>query len=167
MLKFINKKIQKNNKEETIISPVDGKVIQITDIDDKVFSQKIMGDGVAIEPTGNVFKAPADGELTMIFETNHAFAMTLDSKVEVLVHIGLDTVKLNGEGFSRLANVGDKVKKGQPIIKIDKDKIEKEGYSLVTPVLIINMDCLESMQCNCIGKNVEAGRDVVCNIKVK
>ncbi|GAA0181502.1 PTS glucose transporter subunit IIA [Clostridium sediminicola] len=168
MFKFIDKIMNKRDKSiEILTAPVDGKVIDITKVQDKVFSEKIIGDGIAIESSGKIFIAPASGELKVIFETNHAFAMTLENGIDILVHIGIDTVKLNGEGFKRLANEGEMVKKGQPIIEIDRELIEGGGYSLVTPVLVTNMESLETIDyCN-LGESVVAGNDNVFKIKAK
>lgn len=168
MFKFIDKIMKKKDENlEILTAPVDGEVIDITKVQDKVFSEKIIGDGIAIESNGKIFKAPASGELKVIFETNHAFAMTLENGLDILVHIGIDTVKLNGEGFKRLANEGENVKKGQPIIEIDRELIEGRGYSLVTPVLITNMEALETIDYYNLGEIVTAGNDIVLQIKAK
>lgn len=149
-----------------ITAPIDGKVVPLTDVPDPVFAQKLVGDGVAIESTGDIVVSPADGELTMIFRTNHAFGITLQNGVELLVHIGLDTVKLQGSGFKRLAEEKSTVKKGDPIMKIDRKLIEGKGYNLVTPVLITNMDAVKDLSC-ITGGNVSAGRDVIATYKLK
>ena len=103
------------------------------------------GDGFAINYTGSTVVAPCDGTLTLIFKTNHAFSITTDNGVELLIHIGLDTVTLNGEGFERLIEEGQKVKAGTPIIKLNRELIESKGISLVTPVLITNVDSVKSI----------------------
>ena len=103
------------------------------------------GDGLAMLPEADVVVAPADGELSLVFNTKHAFAMTLDNGVELLVHIGIETVTLNGEGFEQLAEAGTRVKAGDPIIKIDREFIKSKGLPLTTPVLITNVDKLKSI----------------------
>lgn len=118
------------------------------------------GDGLAIDTTGDTVVSPADGTLTLVFNTKHAFAITLDNGAELLVHIGIDTVSLNGEGFEQLAKAGTKVKAGTPIIKIDRDFILGKGFSLVTPVLVTNMDIIKDLNSN-IDKEVVAGEDEV------
>lgn len=100
------------------------------------------GDGIAIDTTGDTIVAPADGELTLVFKTKHAFALTLENGVELLVHIGIETVGLEGEGFEQLVEQGAKVKAGTPIIKIDRELIKSKGLSLITPILITNPDIL-------------------------
>ena len=96
-------------KDFQLIAPVSGTTMNLSEVPDEVFAGKMAGDGLAINPTGDVFVAPADGELNLIFKTNHAFALTLSNGVELLVHIGVDTVSLNGEGFERLIEPGVKV----------------------------------------------------------
>ena len=108
-------------KELKLIAPIDGNTIALSNVPDPVFSQKMAGDGTAIDSTGDIVVAPCDGELTLIFKTNHAFAMSLDNGIELLVHIGIDTVSLNGEGFERLIEPGQTVKAGTPIIKINRE----------------------------------------------
>ena len=123
------------------------------------------GDGIAIDPTGDVVVSPADGELSLVFNTKHAFALTLDNGAELLVHIGVDTVSLNGEGFEQLAEAGTKVKAGTPIIKIDRELIKSKGFSLMTPVLITNPD---SFTINTIENiDVVAGETTVIKYQAK
>ncbi|SHJ94121.1 PTS system IIA component, Glc family [Clostridium amylolyticum] len=153
-------------KNQEILSPVSGKVVDLSQVPDEVFSQKLAGDGVAIEPTSNEIVAPADGVLTLIFNTNHAFALTLKNGVELLIHIGIDTVALNGKGFTRLAEQGTKVKAGTPIVRVDKDFIEKSGYSLVTLALITNTEIVKDIN-GAIGENAEAGKTAVIDYKMK
>lgn len=128
-----------------LVAPVDGKSLPLSETPDPVFAQKMAGDGLAMEPTGDIIVAPADGELTLVFNTKHAFAITADNGVELLVHIGIETVSLNGEGFEQLAEQGTRVKAGDPIIKIDREFIKSKGLPLTTPVLITNPDILKSI----------------------
>jgi len=124
------------SKKERVVSPVDGDIVELSEVPDEVFSQKMAGDGVAIIPRSNTFVAPVSGVLSKIFSTNHAFSITSDSGVEVLVHIGLDTVALNGKGFERLAQEGERVNVGQPIITADLELIQAEGKATITPVVL-------------------------------
>lgn len=149
-----------SNKEIKLIAPITGKTIDLSKVPDKVFAEKLVGDGIAINPTGDVIVAPADGELTLVFETLHAFAITLSNGAELLIHIGLDTVSLKGEGFEQLVEAGTMVKAGTPIIKIDKDFILSKGFSLITPVLVTNMDIVKELNAD-IDKDVVAGKDEV------
>lgn len=149
-----------SNKEIKLIAPVTGNTIDLSAVPDQVFSEKLAGDGIAIEPTGDIIVAPADGELSLVFNTMHAFAMTLSNGAEILVHIGIDTVSLNGEGFEQLAQAGTTVKAGTPIIKINRDFILNKGFSLITPVLVTNMDNVKELKAN-VGINVTAGKDAI------
>lgn len=153
-------------KECQLVSPVDGKVVPLEQVPDEVFAQKMAGDGIAINSTGDVFVAPADGSLSMIFKTNHAFGMILDNGIEILVHIGIDTVELDGQGFERIASEGQKIKAGEPVIKINRQFIEEKGYSLITPVLITNQDELKEINYN-YNDDAKGGTDVVLTYKVK
>lgn len=154
-------------KDFKLIAPVDGTTIDLSKVPDEVFAGKMAGDGLAIDPTGDTFVAPADGELNLIFKTNHAFALTLNNGVELLVHIGVDTVSLDGEGFERLIEPGVKVKAGTPIIKINRDFILSKGFSLATPVLITNVDDSIKEFNALVGNSVKAGEDTVLTYKTK
>jgi len=153
-------------KSFKLIAPIDGKIIDISEVPDQVFAQKMAGDGVAIDTTGDTVVAPADGNLSMIFKTNHAFGITLSNGAEILVHIGLDTVALEGAGFERVAQEGQDVKAGDIIIKLNRDEIISKGYSLLTPVLITNPDNFKEIEMN-IGAQVKAGQDEVLTYKAK
>ncbi|WP_297518711.1 PTS glucose transporter subunit IIA [uncultured Clostridium sp.] len=152
-------------KELKLVAAIDGTTIDLANVPDPVFAQKMAGDGIAIDPTGDIIVAPCDGELSLIFKTNHAFAMTLDGGIELLVHIGIDTVGLDGKGFERLIEAGAQVKAGTPIIKIDRALIEAAGLSLITPILITNPDTVKSIT-PIIGQTVKAGIDAVVNYKM-
>ncbi|MGL4990409.1 MAG: PTS sugar transporter subunit IIA [Sarcina sp.] len=147
-------------KELKLFSIIDGKTLDLTNVPDPIFAQKMAGDGIAIDPNGDTVLAPADGEINLIFKTNHAFAMTLDNGLELLIHIGIDTVSLNGEGFERLVSSGEYVKMGTPIIKFDKSLLLSKGFSLITPVLITNPDSIKIIK-PLINKDVKAGFDPI------
>ena len=123
-------------KKQMIVSPVDGDIVALEEVPDEVFSQKMAGEGVAILPRSNTFVAPVSGVVSKIFSTNHAFSIRTDMGVEVLVHIGLDTVALEGQGFERLVEEGAKVSVGQPIINADLDFILSQGKATITPVVL-------------------------------
>lgn len=138
-------KKNKKDNELKLVAPATGKVVPVSEIPDPVFAQKMAGDGVGIDITGDTIVAPADGEVTLIFKTKHAFAMTLSNGIEILVHVGIETVALNGEGFEQLVEQGTTVKAGTPILKIDRDFIKSKGCPLITPVLITNVDNVQSL----------------------
>lgn len=139
-------------------------MLDITEVPDKVFSQKIMGDGFAIEPTNGEVVSPVDGVITTFFKTKHAIGFTADNGQEVLVHFGIDTVNLNGEGFEALAKEGDKVKAGQPVLKVDLQKVKKAVPSLITPIVFTNLE--EGQQVSAqIGKTVKVGDGNIIEVK--
>lgn len=164
----------KSKKEEVVNSPVNpnallapisGKAIPLSEVPDPVFSEKLAGDGMAILIEGDTVVAPADGEVTLIFKTKHAVAMTLDNGLELLIHVGLDTVSLEGEGFEQLIEQGTRVKAGTPLLKVNKEVILSKGLSLATPVLITNVDAAKSITPVENG-DVVAGETVVVNFEV-
>ncbi|MCI8757246.1 MAG: PTS beta-glucoside transporter subunit IIBCA [Oscillospiraceae bacterium] len=137
-----------------------GKVIAIDQVPDQVFSQKVLGDGLAIEPTDSVLLAPADGEITVVNEgTNHACGILLDNGAEILLHIGLDTVGMNGDGFMPLVKEGDKVKRGDKLIAFDPEKIKAAGHPCVT-VLVVTEEADQTLQMR-TGMVVQAGQDII------
>ena len=146
-----------------IKSPISGKVIELEKVNDPVFSSGAMGKGVAIEPIDNKVYAPFDGVIEFIADTKHAIGLLSDDGVEVLIHIGMDTVKMNGKGFDVKTKVNSKVKAGDLLLEFDKSVIEKEGYSLITPIVITNADNYEDKQLN-INKEVESGNTII-NLK--
>lgn len=151
-------------KQFRLIAPISGKVLDLSRTPDPVFAQKLVGDGVAIEPTGDRVVAPVDGTLSLIFRTNHGFGITMDNGIEILVHIGIDTVELEGKGFVRMAVEGQKVKAGEPIIAINPQMIKENGYSLITLLLITNVSEIHEIKYN-IDVSVEAGKDIVMSYK--
>ena len=154
----------KENKtvEVEIYAPLSGEIVNIEDVPDVVFSEKIVGDGIAIRPTGDKIVAPVDGIIGKIFETNHAFSMESKEGVELFVHFGIDTVELKGEGFTRIAQEGQSVKRGDTVIEFDLATLESKAKSVLTPVVISNMD-----EISCIEKKsgeVIAGESVVLSL---
>ncbi len=119
----------------TFVSPLQGTVIPLSEVEDKVFSEGLMGDGYAVELKSREVVAPFDGEVMMTFPTKHAYGIKRSDGVEVLIHLGMDTVELNGEGFECLVKVGDKVKQGDIIARVDLDYVRKHGKSLVSPII--------------------------------
>ncbi|QIM62313.1 PTS glucose transporter subunit IIA [Pasteurellaceae bacterium Orientalotternb1] len=134
------------SKEVNIYAPLSGEIVNIEDVPDVVFSEKIVGDGIAVRPNGDVIVAPVNGTIGKIFETNHAFSIESDEGIELFVHFGIDTVELKGEGFTRLAAEGQKVKVGDPIIQFDLALLESKAKSVLTPVVISNMDEISNLQ---------------------
>ncbi|WP_047833226.1 beta-glucoside-specific PTS transporter subunit IIABC [Robinsoniella sp. RHS] len=138
--KAVNEEQKSMYKQMDIGSPVKGKVLKLESIKDDAFASGVLGKGAAVLPEeGNVF-APANGVVSTLFPTLHALGMETEEGVEILIHIGLDTVQLNGEGFEAMVKEGDRVQKGQLLIKFDKDFIEEKGFCLETPVIVTNSD---------------------------
>lgn len=143
-----NKKENKSKTEsnetlvhkEVLLSPIKGEIVPLSKVDDDAFSKEIIGKGLAIVPTEGKVYAPADGVITTFFPTGHAIGMTTDKGAEVLIHVGMDTVQLEGEYFTPVVKQGDKVKKGDLILRFDESEIEKAGFSTVTPVIVTNYD---------------------------
>ncbi|MDN3018856.1 PTS glucose transporter subunit IIA [Paenibacillus sp. BSR1-1] len=119
--------------------PIEGEIIPITEVPDQVFSQKMMGDGFGIVPSKGTVVSPVDGEIMNVFPTKHAIGIKSNQGYEILIHIGLDTVNLKGEGFTLLVEEGQKVTKGQEILKFDLDFLKKSVPSVVTPVIFTNL----------------------------
>ena len=149
-----------------IIAPVSGETMALDKVPDPVFAERLTGDGLAIRMAGDTVLAPCDGEITLFFDTKHAFAITTDTGVQVLVHVGLDTIIMNGRGITALHHTGDKVKAGEPILKLDRKLLEKQHIDFISPVLIVNYDRVRQLQPICAGREVDAGSDTVLNYAV-
>ena len=126
------------NKEEELVAPINGQVVPLSDVKDEVFSSGSMGKGIAIEPQEGKVCSPLDGEVVMVFPTGHAIGLKSTNGAEVMIHIGMDTVELEGKGFITLVKKGQAVKKGDPLIKFDMEAIKKAGFKLTTPIVVTN-----------------------------
>ncbi len=156
--------VSDDNKNSTeVIAPLSGEIVKIEDVPDVVFAEKIVGDGVAIKPSGNKIVAPLNGKIGKIFETNHAFAIESDEGIELFVHFGIDTVELKGEGFTRVAEEGQQVKIGDTIIEIDLPLLESKAKSVLTPVVVSNMDTI--VELTKLTGSVEAGKTPIMRVK--
>jgi len=125
----------KKTKKQIIVSPADGDIVELISVPDQVFSEKMAGDGIAIIPRSNTFVAPISGVVSKIFSTNHAYSIKAKNGLEVLVHIGLDTVALKGEGFKRLIEEGETVTVGKAIISADLEFIKSQEKDIITPIV--------------------------------
>ncbi|EPE37389.1 glucose-specific phosphotransferase enzyme IIA component [Candidatus Photodesmus katoptron] len=128
-----------------IIAPLSGNLVNIEDVPDVVFAEKVVGDGIAIKPINEEMTSPVDGIIGKIFETNHAFSIKSNNGIELFVHFGIDTVELKGKGFKRIAREGQLVKAGETIIEFDLPFLEKQAKSTLTPVVISNMDKIKKL----------------------
>ncbi|MBQ4817987.1 PTS glucose transporter subunit IIA [Bacillus pumilus] len=159
-------KNQDDVKEEIIYSPADGELMDMTDVPDPVFSQKMMGDGVAVKPNSGTIVSPVEGEIIQLFHTKHAIGIRTLSGLELLIHVGLETVGLNGEGFEAHIKEGDKVKIGDPLITCDLELIEEKAASTVTPIVIMNGDLIEQLDKEPKG-SVEKQTSKLFTVKLK
>jgi PTS system glucose-specific IIA component len=145
-----------------VLAPLDGRVVDLEDVPDEVFAQKMAGDGVAIDPAGSVAVAPVSGTLAKLFPGGHAFGLVCDNGVELIVHIGLDTIELRGEGFENIASEGQVVQAGTPIVRFDRAAIERKGKVILSPVV----SCGNGTIVRRASGQVQAGRDVLFVLQV-
>ncbi len=146
-----------------IVSPLKGKLVKLENVKDEAFSSGALGKGAAIEPEEGVLYAPADGTVSALFPTGHAIGITTETGLELLLHVGMDTVQLDGKGFKTLVEAGDTVKQGQKLVEFDMELIQEAGYSLVTPVLVTNFDEFEEIEV-AAKEQITAG-DVLLDIR--
>jgi glucose-specific phosphotransferase system IIA component len=148
--------------EIDVLAPLDGTVIELESVPDEVFAQKMVGDGLAIDPSGAVAVAPVSGTLVKLFPGGHAFGIASSDGVELIVHLGLDTIELQGEGFEKLAVEGQVISAGTPIVRFDRAVIERMGKVMLSPVVSTGSGTIVY----CAGGVVQAGRDVLFVLKV-
>lgn len=141
-------------------APTAGKLVSIKEVSDPTFSEEILGKGAAIIPSDNRIYAPIDGTVSTVFPTGHAVAVTSAEGVEILIHIGLDTVKLDGKHFTIHASEGQEVKKGDLLLEADLEQIKAEGYDTITPIIICNSDDFSEIQMM-EPKDVGQGEDIL------
>ena len=141
------------NSGEVLGAPIQGKAISITEVKDPTFSEELLGKGVAIVPTVGKVVAPIDGTVVMVFDTKHAISMTSESGIEILIHVGLDTVTLEGAPFTDHVEAGQKVKAGDLMLEFDIEAIKAAGLDITSPIVICNTDDYKDIKAN-------AGQDV-------
>ncbi|SCH87554.1 PTS sugar transporter subunit IIA [Romboutsia sp. Marseille-P6047] len=160
MLKLFSKNKNKNVKTKGFYSIMDGKSIDLSQVNDEMFSNKLLGDGIAIEPTSNTVVSPCDGEVTLVSDTKHAVGIKNEDGVEILIHIGLDTVNLKGEGFETFCKVGDKVKVGDTLVKVDRKLLKEKNIPDVTMMVIVEPNGHTISERN-INQSVECGTSLL------
>lgn len=138
-------KIKKEKAVMKVGSPVAGEAVSLAEVSDPVFSQEVLGKGVAIRPVSGQVRAPEDGVISAVFETGHAFSMTTREGIEILVHVGLDTVQLKGEHFQIHRRDGEEVRKGDLILSANLEAIQAAGYDTVTLLVVCNSDAYTSV----------------------
>ncbi|MBT7610494.1 MAG: PTS transporter subunit EIIC [Bacteriovoracaceae bacterium] len=160
MLKEEIKQIISNNKKLIMTSPLKGEIIPLSEIPDATFAEKLLGDGVGVIPSEGAVYAPVTGVIAQFFHTHHAFGITTENGSEILVHVGIDTVKMKGEGFTPLVKVGDKVKAGEKLLEFDLDLVKQKAKSHITPVVITNMDNISNFKVMQLG-NVSPSDSII------
>jgi sugar PTS system EIIA component len=148
--------------ELDVLAPLDGTVIDLEKVPDEVFAQKMVGDGVAIDPSGELVVAPIAGTLVKLFPGGHAFGIATDNGIELIVHLGLDTIELEGEGFENIATEGQVVQIGTPIVRFDRTTIERLGKVMLSPVVSSGNGTIVRRA----SGEVRAGYDVLFVLKV-
>ncbi|HDT3514482.1 TPA: PTS N-acetyl glucosamine transporter subunit IIABC [Klebsiella pneumoniae] len=151
---------------ESLVSPITGDVVALEQVPDEAFASKAVGDGIAVKPTSNIVVAPAAGTVVKIFNTNHAFCLETNNGAEIVVHMGIDTVALEGKGFKRLVEEGTDVKAGEPILEMDLDFLNANARSMISPVVCSNSDDYSALVILASGK-VVAGQTPLYEIKGK
>ncbi|PFJ17465.1 PTS glucose transporter subunit IIA [Bacillus cereus] len=152
--------------EETIVAPLTGAVKNIEEVPDPVFAGRMMGDGVAIDPTEGVVVSPVDGEIVQLFHTKHAVGIKAKNGTEILIHVGLETVKMEGEGFETHVSEGQAVKAGDKLISFDLELIREKAKSTITPIVITNTDAAESIKTT-VGVTATKGSTEVMKVTMK
>lgn len=152
--------VDSKQDDKAVYSPLEGKLIPMTEVPDETFASKALGDGVAVVPEKGCVYAPFDGEVEMVYDTGHAIGLVREDGMEVLIHVGINTVELGGKYYTAKVSNGQKIKKGDLLLEFDMDEIAKAGYSLVTPVIVTNSDEYEGLTRKEHGR-VEPGDQII------
>lgn len=147
-----------------LTAPISGKMLALENVPYPFFAKKMMGDGIAVDPVNGKVVSPIDGKIIQVFPTKHAVGISTNNGVEILIHIGLDTVNLNGEGFTAHVNEGDQVKQGELLISFEIDLVREKAKSTVTPIIITNTEDMAEISFN-DKDNVTAGLDEIMIVK--
>lgn len=154
----------KKKKKVSILAPISGEIVPLENIPDEVFSSKMVGDGIGIRPTDGIIVAPMDGVIAQLFPTLHAILIQSKDGIEMLIHIGIDTVNLKGQGFESFVSKGDNVHLGDKLLKVDLDYINSKAKSLISPIIITNYGDYEGLD-KMVGP-VKKGVDKILEIQV-
>ncbi|AOX99127.1 PTS N-acetyl glucosamine transporter subunit IIABC [Jeongeupia sp. USM3] len=149
-----------------LVAPISGEIVALEEVPDPAFASKAVGEGVAIRPTGKLVVSPVAGTIVKIFNSNHAFALLADNGAELIVHVGVDTVKLGGQGFKRLAEQGARVNAGDPVLELDLAYLEQNAQSVISPVIVSNIDQFAGVA-NVATGSVVAGQTKLYTLKAK
>ncbi|MBB6217868.1 PTS system D-glucosamine-specific IIC component [Anaerosolibacter carboniphilus] len=151
-----SQKINEITGKDDVVIPVSGKILQLEEVPDQVFSKKMMGDGFAIDPINGEVVSPVNGKVTTLFPTKHAVGIVAENGLEILIHFGIDTVNLKGKGFEALVKQGDSVKVGQPILRVDLNTVKEQATSIITPIIFTNLSEGQSVSFE-MGSQVKSG----------
>ena len=152
--------LKKKEEGLMVASPIKGKTVELSQVSDPTFGECMLGKGVAILPAEGKVYAPTDGEISMMFETHHAVSMVTTEGIELLIHIGLETVALKGDGFEAHVQSGDQVKKGDLLLSMDLENIKAAGYDIISPIVVCNTDDYTDVQ-GIPSKQVSAGDQII------
>ena len=155
------KEVKNTSTNDEFVNPIEGEIIPITEVPDQVFSGKMMGDGFAIKPSEGTVLSPVDGEIVNVFPTKHAIGILANNGREILIHIGIDTVKLNGEGFEVFVSQGDKVTKGQKLVNVDLKFVKENAPSTITPVIFTNLSEGQQVYINKLGSQAKGETGII------
>ncbi len=153
----------KNKNEIEMYAYVKGTTKNIEDVDDEMFAQELIGKGIAIIPNEGTIVAPSDGKILMVFPTKHALGLQLDNGIEVLIHIGVDTVKMKGEGFTAYVEEGQFVKRGEKLVEVNFDLVKERGYQIDVLLVVTSAKDTYSMKYPVFDKKVDH-RDMILNV---
>lgn len=156
---------RKTKQRSTLVAPVDGELVNLKELPDQAFAEGMLGDGIAIKPSSGSFVSPCDGVLSGVTESAHAYSITSADGLELLLHIGIDTVELRGEGFTPKVKLGDSLRKGDLIADVDLDFVKSKGYSTLTPLIVTNMEEVAMLERMSAQNNVVGGKSVVLTVE--
>lgn len=159
---FLDKLMGK--KEVRIYAPIEGECVPLSEVSDPTFGEGVLGKGVAIKPANGRVVAPLDAQVSTVFPTGHAVALTTEDGVELLIHVGLDTVKLDGMHFTKHVETGDTVQKGDLLLEVDLESVRNEGYDTITPVIICNTEAFQHIKAE-TGRKVDLQSVVITAMK--
>lgn len=159
--KLFNRK--KEVSDNSVYAPLTGEVVPLEEVPDPVFAEKMMGEGIAIKPTSGMVVSPVDGKIVQVFPTKHAVGIETSNGVEILIHIGLETVQMNGEGFTAHVQEGSRVSVGDKLISFDLSIVQEKAKSTITPIIITNTDLCKEIQKESVV-NVTAGQDRILSV---
>ncbi|WP_342046412.1 PTS sugar transporter subunit IIA [Bacillus sp. OTU530] len=162
--KLFGRKIKK--EVETIIAPLSGQVVPLEDVPDEAFAQKLVGEGIAIIPEEGKVVSPINGEVTMVFPTKHAIGLLSEKGLEVLIHIGIETVTMGGDGFVAHVKTGDKVKVGDLLIEFSMDLVKEKAKSTTSPIIITNFDRIDHLELGS-SKSVKMEESILMKVDLK